>query len=231
MTLLVEGVPVFVELAVLAFAPCVVVWVVLAMLTALHAARLTHAAAHAGLAVLAARGPLMLVMAATEDAADGLTDGRADATRLARLVRLTPLAAGVHAMLARMLTGLAARLAVSATVTALTAAERLVAHLSAHARRSAADMCHAATVAAAHRAALMLAGVLLATLLPRLRIDAVALAAVILLAGAAAHGLAVALTIAARAVLPAIAAVAGVVGTRGLPVAALRLAVTGFTFF
>lgn len=69
MPFLVEGIPIFVELTVLAFAPGMVVWVVLAMLALLRA----------GLVVLATlplrRLALMrLVVTAAEDSADGLTD-------------------------------------------------------------------------------------------------------------------------------------------------------------
>lgn len=116
-----------------------------------------------------------------------------------------------------------ARLAVAA------AEAGLAAHLAAHSRRAAADMGHSPAVAAAHRAALVLTGVLLAALLAGLRVDAVALTTVILLPRAAAHGLTVALTIAARAILPAVAAVAGIICAGCLAVAARRLAVAGLT--
>lgn len=115
-------------------------------------------------------------------------------------------------MLAPLRTGLAA------VLSAL-----LIAHLAAHAGRSAADMGHARTVAAAHCATLMLAGMLLPALLAGLGVNTIALTAIILLAGSATHRLPVALTIAARAVLPAIAAAPGIICARGLPVATLRL--------
>lgn len=132
-----------------------------------------------------------------------MPDGRADSARLARLVVLAPLRTGLAAVLSAL----------------------LIAHLAAHARRSATDMGHARTVAAAHCATLMLAGMLLPTLLAGLCVNAIALTAIILLAGSATHRLPIPLTIAARAVLPAIAAAAGMICARSLPIAALRLSI------
>lgn len=181
--------------------------VVLAVLTA---------AARAGLAVLprALRRLARLLVPTTEQPANGLPDRRADATRLTGMAGMI--------LLAPMLTAiLVTRLPIAALATGQSAV--LVSHLAAHAGRSTADVGHSATVAATHRTALMLTRVLLATLLAGLCVDAIALTTIILLAGPATHRLPIALTVATRAILPAVAAAASVVGARILAISACRL--------
>ena len=188
---------------------------------------------------------LGLVLPSAEQPADSLADGRADAAGLVWLVVLAALATGlaVLAGLLAPLTGLLAGLTIAAAEAALATAKAalLAAHLAAHTRGAAADMGHATAVATAGCAALMLGSEVLAprVLAPRvlaglllagLGVNAVALAAIVLLTVAAPHGLAVTLTIGARAVLAAITRAARIIGTRGLTVAALRLAVAALPF-
>ncbi|AWB50614.1 hypothetical protein HYN69_18610 (plasmid) [Gemmobacter aquarius] len=160
-----------------------------------------------------------LVVAATEQPTDGLTDRRAEAARLTRLIMLAPMRARLmrtrlmRTRLAPVLTGLTTGLPVATL--AAGHSTLLVAYLAAHAGRSAADV--------GHPAALVLTGMLLAGLC----IDAIALTAIILLASPAAHRLAVALTVATRAILPAIAAATRMICSRRLAIPALRLAITG----